>query len=144
MRVYERARARAWRWALRRFNERYYDLVALDITHINPRGTLILKNLELSQVVSRASKRSYGEFINRSRKKKLSPLCAEEGWSHASGSDERELLLRREKLRDRWKDFFVAFINKWMTWNFLKCVDTFIVCTCLIIIWSLINIVIIC
>lgn len=38
----EGTRVRAWRWALRRFNERYYDLVALDIAHINPRGTLIL------------------------------------------------------------------------------------------------------
>lgn len=65
-----RVRVRAWRWTLRRFNERYYDLVALDIAHINPRGTLILENPELSWVVpTRAGSQSRGEFINRSRKK---------------------------------------------------------------------------
>lgn len=74
MKWWRLTRARTWRWTLRRFNERYYDLVALDIVHINPRGTLILENLELSRVVpTRASRQSRGEFINRSRKKKQSP-----------------------------------------------------------------------
>lgn len=97
-----RTHARAWRWVLRRFNERYYDLVALDITHINPRATLILENLELSRAIATCASRQSGEFINRSRKKKTESPCAEEGWSHASGSDEPPP--RREKLRNLRED----------------------------------------
>lgn len=64
----EGTRVRAWRWALRRFNERYYDLVALDIAHINPRGTLILaprvsNSLEWHRRAE--GRQSPGEFINR-------------------------------------------------------------------------------
>jgi len=68
LRKSEGTRVRAWRWALRRFNERYYDLVALDIAHINPRGTLILaprvsNSLEWHRRAE--GRQSPGEFINR-------------------------------------------------------------------------------
>jgi len=81
------------RWTLRRFNKRYYDLVALDIVHINPRGTLILENLELSRVPACA--RVENLLIVQERKNRVP--YTEEGWSHASGSDERGLPPRKIK-----------------------------------------------
>lgn len=61
--------------SLRRFNERYYDLVALDIAHINPRGTLILGSPGVNSAASgtdgeaRGAQRPENLLIAKERKR---------------------------------------------------------------------------
>lgn len=59
--------------SLRRFNERYYDLVALDIAHINPRGTLILGAPGVNSPASGAQGRQRPENLLIAKERKRKP-----------------------------------------------------------------------